>query len=72
MSTFKDTPVHDAQGKIGTPDLGQTVRLFYLRRGAGSFAQALQERLADLNVKKVHWMTQSESEGNISLTCLYE
>lgn len=72
MSTFSDRPAQDAQGGIGVSELGNVVKLFFIRRGAGEFAQILQKRLADLNVRKIHWITQSESDGCISLCCVYE
>ncbi len=66
MSTFHAVTPQDSQAIVN-----DQIKLFFLRRGAANFPGDLAEKIARLNVKEIVWMCQSESEGNISLTCLY-
>mgnify|MGYP000670982929 CR=1 FL=1 len=64
--TFKDRLIQDAQAPAG-PEM----KLFFIRRGAGDFASTLDRRIREVQMTKIHFATQTESDGAISLTVFY-
>lgn len=66
-SSFKEKLVQEAD--VQTQD---GTKVFFLRRGNGTFPTDLAAKIAQLKISKVLWMAQSESDGNISLTMIYE
>jgi len=66
--SFKEHLVQDVQAPVGESAL----KVFFLRRGSGTFPQELATKMRDLKMTKVLWAMQSESDGNISMTIFYE
>ena len=65
MTTFRDVAPQDASATMGES------KVFFFRRGAGEFALAFANAVSKLQVKEILSVTQSESDGNISLTMIY-
>jgi len=63
--TFKEQLVQDSAADWGE------IKMFFLRRGSGTFPQVLEEKLKTLHVRRVHQVAQSESDGNLSFTMIY-
>ena len=71
MTTFRGNQAAQEALYVGPQDPTQPapIKILTFRRGSGTFFSEFQRFMQDLNVKEITHMVQSESDGNITLTC---